>query len=125
MINKSTIGSTVSKAFAYLCERKVRIPSLRPAVSKKFPLLRNSLCIVYSVRFVGGGGGRGCVNFLIFVTFKIKDFEGHYFKPVVLQSYTQLGLMNIVYFDKNHVIEVQEHVTNWISQFPHICVLQN
>ena len=28
------------------------------------------------------------VNFLIFVTFKIKDFEGHYFKPVVLQGYT-------------------------------------
>ena len=52
------------------------------------------------------------VNFLIFVTFKIKDFEGHYFKPVVLQGYTLLGLMNIVYFEENHVIEVQEHITN-------------
>ena len=27
-------------------------------------------------------------NFLILVTFKIKDFEGHYIKLVVLQSYT-------------------------------------
>ena len=53
------------------------------------------------------------VNFLILVTFKIKDFIGHYyFKPVVLQGYTQLGLMNIVYFDKNHVIEVQDYITN-------------
>ena len=40
------------------------------------------------------------VNFLIFVTFKIKDFEGHYFKVVVLQGYTQFILMNIVYFSK-------------------------
>ena len=52
------------------------------------------------------------VNFLIFVTFKIKYFIGHYFKPVVLQGYTQLGLMNIVYFDRNHVTGVQKHITN-------------
>ena len=28
------------------------------------------------------------VNFFILVTFKIKDFEGHYFKLAVLQGYT-------------------------------------
>ena len=51
------------------------------------------------------------VNFLIFVTFQIKDFEGHYFKPVVLQGYTQLFLMIIVYFKENYIIEVREHIT--------------
>ena len=30
----------------------------------------------------------GVFNFLIFATFKIKDFEGHYIKLVVLQGYT-------------------------------------
>ena len=38
------------------------------------------------------------VNFLILVTFKIKDFEVDFFKVVVLQGYTQFFLMNIVHF---------------------------
>ena len=33
--------------------------------------------------------------------------------------------MNIVYFDKNYIIEVQEHITNWSSQLPHTCDRQN
>ena len=34
------------------------------------------------------------------VTFKTEDSEGHYFKVVVLQGYTQFILMNIVYFSE-------------------------
>ena len=52
------------------------------------------------------------VYFLLLVTFKIKDFIGHYLKLMVLQGYTWFGLMDIVYFDENHVIEVQEHIIN-------------
>ena len=33
--------------------------------------------------------------------------------------------MNIVYFDKNHIIEVQEFITTGISLLPHTCDLQN
>ena len=33
--------------------------------------------------------------------------------------------MNIVYFDENYIIEVQKHITNWSSQLPHTCDLQN
>ena len=40
------------------------------------------------------------INFLILVTFQIKDFEGHYLKLVVLQGYTQFILMNIVHFSE-------------------------
>ena len=64
------------------------------------------------------------INFLISRTFKIKDFKGHYLKLVVLQDYTQFAFTNIVYFNKN-IFEVQEHITNWSSQLPHICDLQN
>ena len=52
------------------------------------------------------------VNFLILVTFKIKDFIGHYLKLEVLQDYTEFALMSIVYFEKNYIIEVQQHITN-------------
>ena len=44
---------------------------------------------------------------------------------MVLQDYTQFAGMNIVYFDKNYIIEVQEHITNWNSQLHHTCDLQN
>ena len=40
------------------------------------------------------------VNFLILVTFKIKDFIGHYLKLEVLQDYTELTFMSIVYFEQ-------------------------
>ena len=65
------------------------------------------------------------VNFLIRVTLKIKDFKGHYLKLEVLQDYTEFTCMSIVYFEQNYNIEVQEHVTNWSSQLPHICYRQN
>ena len=45
-------------------------------------------------------------NAIIAVTLKIKDFEVHYLKLVVLQGYTQLRLMNKAFFNKNHIIEV-------------------
>ena len=40
------------------------------------------------------------------VTLQNKDFGGHYIKLVVGQGFTQLRLMNIVYFNENHIIEV-------------------
>ena len=52
------------------------------------------------------------VNFLILVTFKIKDFISHYHKLEVLQDYTEFAFMSIVYFEKNYIIEDQEHITN-------------
>ena len=52
------------------------------------------------------------VNFLILVTFKIKDFIGHYLKLEVLQDYTEFVFMSIVYFEKNYMTEVQEHIAN-------------
>ena len=52
------------------------------------------------------------VNFLILVTFKIKDFIGHYLKLVAIRGYTQLGLINKDYLNENYIIEVKEHITN-------------
>ena len=52
------------------------------------------------------------VNFLILVTFKIKDFRGHYLKLEVLQDYTEFAFMSIVYFEQNYIIEVQKHIAN-------------
>ena len=65
------------------------------------------------------------VNFLIHVTFKIKDFKGHYLKLEVLQDYTEFAFMRIVYFEKNYIIEVQQHITILSCQLPYICDLQN
>ena len=64
------------------------------------------------------------VNFLIFVTFNIKDLIGHYLKLVVLRDYTQIDLMNKDYLNKNYIIEVQKHIANWNSQIFYTCDLQ-
>ena len=45
------------------------------------------------------------VNFFILVTFQIKDFERHYLKLLVLQSFTYFGLRNILYFRDNDITD--------------------
>ena len=52
------------------------------------------------------------VNFFILVTFKIEDFEGHYFEVVVLQGFTQFGLRNILYFNDNYINNDREIFNN-------------
>ena len=52
------------------------------------------------------------VNFLILVTFKIKDFKGHYLKLVVLRCYTNFRYINIHCFIPKYVQEGIEHINN-------------
>ena len=52
------------------------------------------------------------VNFLILVTFQIKDFEGHYLKLVVLKGFTQFGLRNILYSNDNYIFDDRELTAN-------------
>ena len=53
------------------------------------------------------------VNFLILVTFQIKDFEGHYLKlVVVLQGFTYFGLRDIMYFNDNYITDDRELISN-------------
>ena len=65
------------------------------------------------------------VNFLILVTFQIKDFEGHYLKLVVLQGFTQFGPRNILYFNDNYITDDWELIANWSIQLLHTCDLPN
>ena len=64
----------------------------------------------YIMRF-GSSSQTKIVNFLILLTFKIKDFEGHYFKLVILQGYTQLILIYKVYFSNKLYRWGQKHIT--------------
>ena len=52
------------------------------------------------------------VNFLILVTFKIKDFEVHYLKLVGLQGFTYFFLRNILYFNDNYISDDRELIAN-------------
>ena len=52
------------------------------------------------------------VNFLILVTFIIKDSNGRFLKLVVPQGYTNFQRIDISCFIPNYVHEGLEHITN-------------